>query len=204
MQTGTTETRASLILRLPNAADVEAWDEVVSIYSPLVRRLAIRQGMQSADADDLVQVVFTAISSSVEKWIDRPDRGGFRAWLLRIARNAAVNLLTRRSTRILADGGDEAILRLTELPAPCSHVSSQFDTEYRTTTLQIAAEKVKQEVSDSTWSAFWKTHIEGQTIGNAADELGVSVGTIYVSRSRVIKRLRKTVQLYEVKDDVAK
>ena len=75
MQPSTTETRASLILRLPNADDVAAWEEVLSIYSPLVRRLAISQGMQAADADDLVQIVFSAMSRSVEKWLDRSDRG---------------------------------------------------------------------------------------------------------------------------------
>ena len=50
------ETRASLIQRLPNPADVAAWDEVMSIYGPLVYRLARRKGLQPADADDLVQV----------------------------------------------------------------------------------------------------------------------------------------------------
>jgi RNA polymerase sigma-70 factor (ECF subfamily) len=203
MQTGTTETRASLIMRLPNAADVEAWDEVVAIYSPLIRRLAIRQGMQSADADDLVQIVFAALSRSVEEWIGRGDRGGFRAWLLRIAHNAAVNLLTRRSTRLLAAGGDEGIARLTELPAPNSYVSSQFDVEYRKATFQFAAAKVKQQVSDSTWLAFWKTHVEGEAIAEVAEQLKVSVGTIYVSRSRVMDRLRKAVKLYEVENDIA-
>ncbi len=79
------ETRASLILRLPNAADVAAWDELVAIYGPLVFRLAVRQGLQPADADDLVQEVFSAVARSVSQWLDRQDRGSFRAWLLRIA-----------------------------------------------------------------------------------------------------------------------
>ena len=38
------ETHASLILRLPDAADVLAWDEFAAIYGPLVYRLARRQG----------------------------------------------------------------------------------------------------------------------------------------------------------------
>ena len=49
------DTRASLILRLPDAADAAAWDELMAIYGPLVFRMAVRQGMQAADADDLVQ-----------------------------------------------------------------------------------------------------------------------------------------------------
>ena len=83
------ETRASLILRLPDAADAAAWDELVAIYAPLVYRLAVQKGMQPSDADDLVQEVFTAIARFVADWLERPDRGSFRAWLLTIARNAA-------------------------------------------------------------------------------------------------------------------
>ncbi len=52
------ETRASLIVRLRDAADVAAWDEFVATYGPLVYRLALRQGLQAADADDVVQQVF--------------------------------------------------------------------------------------------------------------------------------------------------
>ena len=90
----------------------------VAIYSPLIRRLAAAQGMQAADADDLVQEVFAAIARSIAKWLDRPDRGGFRAWLLTIARNAAVNHLTRRGTQSLAAGGDDAAALMAEVAAP--------------------------------------------------------------------------------------
>ena len=63
------ETRASLILRLPDAADARAWDEFAAVYAPLVYRLARRQGLQPADADDLVQEVLSAVARSVEGWL---------------------------------------------------------------------------------------------------------------------------------------
>lgn len=63
------ETRASLIVRLRDAADVAAWDEFVAIYGPLVYRLALRQGLQAADADDVVQQVFAAVAQSVHHWL---------------------------------------------------------------------------------------------------------------------------------------
>lgn len=73
------ETRASLILRLPNAADVAAWEEFVAIYRPLVHGLAIRRGLQPTDADDLVQEVFAAVARQVGDWLNRRDRLPFRA-----------------------------------------------------------------------------------------------------------------------------
>ena len=192
------ETRASLILRLPNAADAAAWEEVVAIYAPLIRRLAHTQGMQPADADDVVQEVFSAIAHSISQWLDRSDRGGFRAWLLTIARNAAVNYLTRRRTQSLATGGDNATELLATVAAPASEVSSQFDQEYRREVFRWAAAQIKGQVAETTWSAFWWTQIEGQSIADTAKRLGVSVGTVYVSRSRIMNRLKEVVQQYEV------
>lgn len=198
MHSSPPETRASLILRLPDAADVAAWDEVVAIYTPLIRRLAFAQGMQPADADDLVQEVFSAIARSVSHWLDRPDRGGFRAWLLTIARNAAVNYLTRRGTRTLATGDDDAAAMLAEVPASTSGVSSQFDQEYRREVFRWAAAQVKSQVAESTWAAFWMTQVEGTSVAETAKQLDVSVGTIYVGRSRVMSRLKEVVKQHEV------
>jgi len=192
------ETRASLILRLPDAADAAAWDELVAIYAPLVYRLAVQKGMQHSDADDLVQEVFTAIARSVADWLERPDRGSFRAWLLRIARNAAVNHLTRRTTRTMGTGGEEAADMLAELPAIESAVSSQFDLEYRREVFRWAADQARDAVHESTWLAFQLTHIEGHSVADAAMQLDVSIGTIYVSRSRVMSRLQELVKQSEV------
>ncbi|HAD61741.1 MAG TPA: sigma-70 family RNA polymerase sigma factor, partial [Planctomycetaceae bacterium] len=89
-------TRASLILRLQNADDVAAWDEFSAIYAPVVYRVAIARGLQAADAENLVQEVMLSVARSVDQWLERTNRGSFRAMLLRISRNAAVDILTRR------------------------------------------------------------------------------------------------------------
>ena len=96
------ETRASLIVRLPDPADARAWDEFAAVYAPLIYRLARRHGLQPADADDLVQEVFSSVSRSVQAWLRKDGRGPFRAWLLRIAKNVALNFLTRPKHRPIA------------------------------------------------------------------------------------------------------
>ncbi|MCA9139885.1 MAG: hypothetical protein KDB00_24095, partial [Planctomycetales bacterium] len=97
MQSSPAETRASLILRLKHAEDVAAWNDFVSIYAPVIFRVACRHGFQNADAENLIQEVLLAISRALPRWLQREDRGSFRAWLLKIARNEAIDMLTRRS-----------------------------------------------------------------------------------------------------------
>jgi RNA polymerase sigma-70 factor, ECF subfamily len=191
------DTRASLILRLSDAADAAAWDELVEIYGPLVFRMAVRQGLQPADADDLVQNVFAAIARSVAEWLERPDRGKFRAWLLRIARNAAVNSLTRRGLGSLGTGDERVAQRLAEIPAPESQLTSEFDLEYRREIFRWAADQIRETVADTTWQAFWLTQMENLPIAEAAKQLGISVGNVYIGRSRVMTRLKELVKQFE-------
>ncbi len=194
------ETRASLILRLKDAADVAAWDEVAAIYGPLVYRMALRQGLQSADADDVVQEVFAAVASSVTKWAEQPKRGRFRAWLLAMSRNIAINVLTRRPHGGVGYGGVDDVNGLANLPAPPGPLSSQFDLEYQREVYRWAAEQVRETVAKVTWDAFHLTHMEGVSIADTSKQLGISIGNIYIARSRVMSRLRELARQFEVSE----
>lgn len=189
------ETRASLILRLRNAEDVVAWDEFVGIYSPVISKVASRLGLQRSDIENVVQEVLLRVARSVSLWLDRTDRGPFRAWLQRIARNETVNLLKRRATRpfvqLTSDDGmlenlvDEQIL------------SEELSMEYEREVFLWAAEQVRESVAVKTWQAFWLTHVEGLSIDAAAQQLGVRPGHIYFGRCRVMNRLKRTIHLFE-------
>jgi len=197
------ETRASLIVRLCDGADAAAWDEVVAVYGPLVYRLARQKGLQPADADDLVQVVLAAVARSIEKWLERSDRGRFRAWLLTIARNTAINFLTRPKHRPLATGGSDAANELASVAAPeeaSQNGSGDFDVEYRRQVFRWASNRLQQTMAEKTWQAFWQTTMEDRPIAEVATQLEMTVGSVYIARSRVMTRLRAVVQQFEEND----
>ncbi|MCA9123331.1 MAG: sigma-70 family RNA polymerase sigma factor [Planctomycetaceae bacterium] len=190
------ETRASLILRLQNAEDAAAWDQFVELYGPVVYRSARGRGLQAADAENLVQEVLLAVMQSVSKWLLRDDRGSFRAWLLRIARNEVVNMLTLRATRSLGEDGDDALRKIRDLPV-VDEISELVDLEYRRAVFRWAAERVQQAIAPRTWQAFWLTHVEGLSVEQAATQLGTRPGNIHFGRSRVMARIRQLVGQYE-------
>lgn len=193
------ETRASLIVRLPNAADAAAWEEVVSVYGPLVYRLARRQGLQPADADDLVQEVLIAVSRSVGQWLDKPERGRFRAWLFRIARNTAINFLTRPKHRPQSAGGSDAANTMAEYPA-ANGTPHEFDLEYRREVFRWASRQVRETVAEKTWQAFWQSTVEGRPIADVAEALGMAKGSVYVARGRVMLRLQAATRELEERE----
>ncbi len=189
------ETRASLIVRLRDAADVAAWDEFRCDLRAAGTKASDEQRIASGRCEDVVQQVFAAVAQSVHQWLERPQQHRFRGWLLTIARNIAIKTLTRRPQGGVGLGGDPG---LNELEAPERDWSSHFDIEYRREVYRWAAEQVQNTVTPNTWNAFRLTHIDGVSIADAAEQLNMSVGNIYIARSRVISRLRELAKQFEV------
>ena len=90
------ETNESLILRVKDPADAASWSDFLSIYRPVVVRMACGLGLQHADAYNLAQQVFLSVAKAIEDWEPDSRQPPFRVWLSRITRNAIVNALTRR------------------------------------------------------------------------------------------------------------
>ncbi|MCA9193384.1 MAG: sigma-70 family RNA polymerase sigma factor [Planctomycetales bacterium] len=191
------DTRHSLIQRLSDKCDRAAWDQFVAIYEPLVYRLARAKGFQDADARDVAQEVLLAVSRAVDRWEPDGQRGRFRDWLFRIARNLMINFLTRRMHRPIGSG-DSGINKLLNCQCdPNSSESSCFDLEYRREVFCQAAEHVRRKVKPATWQAFWRTSVESQPIATVAADLGISTGAVHIARSRVLGRLREFVRQFE-------
>jgi RNA polymerase sigma factor (sigma-70 family) len=191
------ETRISLIMRLPNQGDQDAWGQFVAIYDPLIYRLARLKGFQDADARELVQEVLLAVSKAVHRWNPDKDQGRFRDWLFRIARNLMINFMTRRKHQSIASGDADLTALLDLQVDPASEQSGLFDVEYGRQMFLWASDQVREQVSLHTWQAFWKTTVDGQSVPMTADELGMSTGAVHIARSRVLGRLRLEVNALE-------
>jgi RNA polymerase sigma factor (sigma-70 family) len=186
------DTRASLVVRLRDRADQEAWAEFVEIYRPVIYRLACRKGLQHADADDLAQQVLVAVAGAVHRWEPDETRGRFRTWLQRIAQNLIINALTRRAPD-RATGDDAAWDLLARHAAPEGPDSELLRAEYRRELFTWAARQIRPEFQPATWQAFWHTAVEGRAVPEVARLLGKKPGAVYAARGRVMRRLREKI-----------
>jgi RNA polymerase sigma-70 factor (ECF subfamily) len=183
-------TRASLLVRLRDARDAEAWRQFAGLYGPLIYRFGRRHHLQDADAADLTQDVLQSVSTAVGRLEYDPGRGSFRGWLFTLVHRRLADLLARQQRQGRASGDSEVHSLLQNLPA---EEEDHWNREYERRLFAWAAGKARREFALSTWRAFWQTAVRGQGAQEVGKALGMSVGAVYVARSRVQARLRQLI-----------
>jgi RNA polymerase sigma factor (sigma-70 family) len=186
-------TRPSLLVRLRDARDEQAWAQFVDLYAPLVYGYARRRGLQDADASDVTQMVLRVVMSAIRKLDYDPQRGSFRHWLFTIARTKLANYVTRQPIACQGTGDSSTQILLEAQPAPEAETAA-WDAEYEQRLFTWAAEQVCAQVRKETWQAFWQTAIEGKRGKEVAASLGLSLGAVRLAKSRVVARLKALIQ----------
>lgn len=189
------ETRMTLLVRIRDTNDRNAWNDFFQLYAPLVYSYALKHGFQDADASDVAQEVMCTVAKAIGSFDYDRNKGSFRGWLVTIARNC-IRKRWEHARRNAAFTGMASVLE-EQLRDPSDESLSQWDREYALRVFHWAAENVRGEFRESTWKAFWLTTVEGQSIESTAGLLGISVGAIYVSRSRVLARIKGVVAEFD-------
>ena len=196
-------TRASLLLRLADTENQQAWAEFIELYEPLVHRLLRKAGLQDADLREVTQDVFIAVSRNVARFEPAYEQGSFRGWLRMVTRNLLVNLLEKRRHQVGVGTGSTDVMRLLdEVPERDMEASVIVDAEFRRRLFHHAADRVRREFRPATWQAFWQTCVESASVAEVCERLGMTPGAVYIARSRVIARLRKEVERIEVEEQL--
>lgn len=188
-------TRASLLVRLRNPQDTEAWTEFVRLYASVIYGFARKRGLQDADAADLMQEVLRAVARSIGGLDYNTAKGTFRGWLYSITRNKIFNFLEARARQARGTGDSYAHHRLEEQPA--RETDDDWDREYERKIFNWAAERIKNEFQTATWNAFWRTAVEGRSAKEVGEQLSMSPGAVYVAKSRVLARLKEEIDRFQ-------
>src|SRR5918997_643845 len=109
------ETSLSLLGRIHQSADRQAWDRLNGLYAPLLARWLRKYDVQTSDVDDLVQEVLMAVARDLKSFEHGGQPGAFRAWLRAILANRLRNFWRARGRRPQARGDADLERRLDQL-----------------------------------------------------------------------------------------
>lgn len=182
------KTSLTLLRRLRQSpADESAWGSFVERYGRLVYRWCRRWGLQPADAEDVTQTVFVELSRQMRTF-KYDQTGSFRGWLRVVARRAWGRFLAGRG-RAEATGLDVVLHE-----AACDDLLHELETESDRELLELASQAVRARVRPHTWEAFRLLALEGRSGADAAGELNMRPGAVFVARSKVQKMLRREIE----------
>lgn len=187
-------TRATLLLRLRDGSDSDAWSLFLKDYGPMLYRFVRSRGLQDADASDVVQDVLRSVGSAISGLDYQKEKGGFRAWLFTITRNKLSSFFEKRKRLGPTGNNTDQLKSLGDAEVGQTQLDDQWEREYQKQLAAKAMERVKPETEPTTWAAFEMTAVQGINASQAGQQLSLSTGAVYVAKSRVIAKLRAEIQ----------
>jgi RNA polymerase sigma-70 factor (ECF subfamily) len=180
-------TRVTLLDRLRDPQDREAWAEFVGLYGPLIFTFARRRLPQDDDAADVLQEVLGAV---MRGRYQRP-LGRFQKWLVTVLLNKVRDFHQSQARRCEVTGGTKVSERLLDEPSRAEE--DEWDQERERHLLRIAAERVQARTNSLHWEVFARTALHSQPGQEVARALHVSLTNVYAIKSRLMKEIKDEI-----------
>jgi RNA polymerase sigma-70 factor (ECF subfamily) len=179
------DTSPTLLERLRQPGDQDAWATFVHLYTPLFYKWTQQLGMQPAEAADLIQDVFVNLLKALPTF-ELNGQQSFRAWLSTVVRNRFRDLRRKRVPIATGVDFDDATVDDPVLDLDAA--------EHREFITDRALQLVRKEFAPATWRAFWGVVVEGRQASDVARECNLTTNAVYLARGRVLRRLRSALR----------
>jgi RNA polymerase sigma-70 factor (ECF subfamily) len=179
--TGTLSTRESILVERARAGDRQAFGELYDRYAALTyRHIHCLVGDRQA-AEDLTAQTFLQALQAIGRYEERGIP--FQVWLLRIARNLAINHWRIRRNH---SNGDNGLERKDSMPSPESLCEAKLLEEE----VWGAVRRLRGDQRQVIVLRF----VDGLSYPEVAQVLGKSIGAVRVVQYRALSALRRALE----------
>ncbi|HTU21062.1 MAG TPA: sigma-70 family RNA polymerase sigma factor [Gemmataceae bacterium] len=176
-------TSATLLHKLRQEGDADAWMRFTRLYSPILYYWARKMGLQHQDALDLVQEVFVVLVQKLPEF-DYESHKRFRGWLWIVTKRKWLERRRRASLPL------DSTAAVQDLQAP-PRTGELEEAEFRDYLLRSLLPSLRGNFQESTWQAFWGHVVEGRPAIEVAGELGLSAAAVYKAKLRILAHLHR-------------
>jgi RNA polymerase sigma factor (sigma-70 family) len=191
------KTRKSMIERLANWEDQKTWDEFYKRYWRLIYSVALKSGLRTEEAHDVVQETILTVAKQQKEQRYDPKAGSFKSWLLQQTRWRIGDSFRKRKkdTATTSPGwesDDRTTGTLDRFADPeGNHLEQLWDLEWKKSLTDRALASVKLRVSPKQYQIFDCYVVKGWDVSQVRKELGVSLAQVYLAKHRVGALVKK-------------
>ncbi|GMU80913.1 MAG: hypothetical protein AMXMBFR47_07840 [Planctomycetota bacterium] len=180
-------TPPSLLMRVRDSSDRAAWDDFDRRYREWLIRFFRRRQVPYPDAEDLVQRVFANLVITLPQFTYDPNRGRFRDYLFRCAKNALTEWATRpgRNGKALTNYGP---LNSAVGGEPDPAEALEWEREWMSHHYRMALEALRTMATDRD-IAILERSMNGVPVSEMAREFEMDEAAVYKVRHRIRERL---------------
>ncbi|MBP7949224.1 MAG: sigma-70 family RNA polymerase sigma factor [Verrucomicrobiales bacterium] len=193
------KTHKSLIERLGDWEDQKSWDAFYKRYWKLIYSVALKSGLRSEEALDVVQETILTIAKQQKEHRYDANVGTFKSWLMNQTRWRIADQFRKRAkdTAMLKfehEDDERNTATLDRMEDPDAHIlETVWDAEWKKSLADRALAAVKLKVSPKQYQIFDCYVVKGWGVRRVMQELGVSMAQVYLAKHRVGGLMRKEV-----------
>jgi len=186
---------SSSVLERAKLGDQDAFRVITQLYAGLVYHWIRKKGLSPEHSEDVSQQVFMAVVHNLKTFRRCKPADSFRAWIRTITRSKIVDHIRKNSGVEIAYGGDKSLDQVVAIepdvgPDEGPDVGELEDGRDKAILYQKAVQFVKGEFADKDCRAFLMLVVDGIAAKDVSQNLGISVNSVYIAKSRILKRLQ--------------
>lgn len=171
-----------------DALRLEDWEHFYKACDSLIHRFATGFGARGTDLEDCSQEAWVELVRLLIDFDYDPARGEFRTWLYKIVRSATVNYFRRRTRhktlqrQLCLLGGHDVAAR------------ASVETPMSDLTVDSILEHARGRLSPINYRLMVMRWLDGSSVDQVADALGLSREQVWYHEHRIRKSLRRTLR----------
>jgi RNA polymerase sigma factor (sigma-70 family) len=182
------DTRRTLLQRVRDPADGDAWTEFFGLYAPLLESYARAHGLAHADVEEVRDQCLEVLARKLPGFEYRRERGSFQAWLHRLARAKVVDLLRRRRVRAAES------VELATLSDGAPEPDAAWEREWRAEHLRYALRAVQASEPVERFRVLELLLVEELTVPEVCARTGLVPAQVYKLKAALLKRVRAVLE----------
>lgn len=192
------KTRVTLVHKLHDLEDDQSWTRFYDDYAGLIFSCARKMGLSESESDEALQTTMIKIARHIPSFVYDPQKGSFKAWLMRIAKNVIIDGFRLRKAYMVSEnelealqGDDSRMTAYLERVSGGNNMEDVWKKEWQKHVHDAAVDRVKQRVDPKHFQIYECLTVQEWTYEDAAQFFGKKANHVGVIKTRISEEIQE-------------